>query len=171
MVDSRAQAKALVVQRKVHLAAGLIPVSAEERPALRYGPSYSMLQAQVIYLSGNPRPRTIDDLIGATIETPAGGIGESELSRLTQTADAIRWTMPRGSSVEQMLARANAGVIDYAIVPSYPRRGLLILRPNPPTRISFYPAGSLSLPRAKPTSRQAGPCSVERGRDISEATG
>jgi len=118
MVETRAQAQNLVRQRKVHLGAGLIAVRAHERPELRYGPSYSMIQAQVIYLSGNARPRNINDLVGATIETPAGGIGESELLRLAPTTGTVRWTTPADSSVERMLARVNAGVVDYAIVPS-----------------------------------------------------
>jgi peptidoglycan lytic transglycosylase F len=118
MVDNRAQAKAMVARRRVHLAAGLIPVTPDNAPRIRYGPSYSMLQGQVIYLSGNPRPRDTDDLIGATIETPAGGLGNAELSRLAPTHRDLHWTTPTETSIEQLLTRVNSGAIDYAIVPS-----------------------------------------------------
>ncbi|MDP6183648.1 MAG: transporter substrate-binding domain-containing protein, partial [Gammaproteobacteria bacterium] len=118
MVDTRQQAKMLVAKRKVHLAAGLIPVPAAADQRIRYGPSYSLVQAQVIYLSGKPRPLDTAALVGAKIETLAGGVGETELTRLARTAPDLRWTTRSASSTERLLARLNAGVIDYAVVPS-----------------------------------------------------
>jgi membrane-bound lytic murein transglycosylase F len=77
-----------------------------------------LVQAQVIYLSGKPRPLDTAALVGAKIETLAGGVGETELTRLARTAPDLRWTTRSASSTERLLARLNAGVIDYAVVPS-----------------------------------------------------
>ena len=118
MVETRAQAIDLVTKRKVHLAAGLLPVSGPKHPRLRFGPSYSMMQSQVIYLGGTPHPRNVDDLVGKTIEILGGGSGEIELKRLAQTHPDLRWQIPERRSSEQLLARVNTGEIDYAVVPS-----------------------------------------------------
>jgi len=118
MVATRAQAKSLVAEKKVHIAAGLIPVTTDSDPMIRYGPSYSMLQAQVIFDPSSPRPRDVNDLIGARIETIAGGLGEAELVRLAQTHRDLSWTAPPRVSSEQLLIRVSAGEIDYAVVPS-----------------------------------------------------
>jgi len=118
MVDTRVQAKALVVERKVHLAAGLIPISDTPNPNIRFGPSYSVLEAQLIYRSGTQRPRSVHDLVGAKVEALAGGLGDVELARLTLIHKDLAWKTPSEVSSEQLLARVNAGTIDYAVIPS-----------------------------------------------------
>ena len=118
MVDNRAQAKDLLIERKVHLAAGLIPVHDLKHPRLRFGPSYSMIQAQVIYVGGTRRPDTVEDLAGAKIETLAGDLGDTELTRLAKSHDNLGWRALDDVSTEQLLSRVNAGKINYAVVPS-----------------------------------------------------
>ncbi len=118
MVENRAQAKELLIKRKVHLAAGLIPVGELKHPRLRFGPSYSIIQAQVIYIGGTRRPRNINDLVGAKIETLAGGLGDIELTRLAKSDDKLSWRAIDTVSSEQLLARVNSGKINYAVIPS-----------------------------------------------------
>lgn len=118
MVENRSQAKDLLIKRMVHLAAGLIPVSEFKHPRLRFGPSYSMIQAQVIYVGGTRRPRKFGDLVGAKLETLAGGLGDIELARLAKTHENLSWRALDTVSTEQLLARVNTGKINYAIVPS-----------------------------------------------------
>lgn len=118
MVATRELAKTMVAERKVHLAAGLIPVTGDADPRIRYGPSYAMLRAQVIYLGENPSPDSVDDLIGANIETLAGGLGAAELARVAKSRTELKYSTPKGASSEQLLSRVNAGMIDYAVIPS-----------------------------------------------------
>lgn len=118
MVETRSQAEELVIEQKVHLAAGLLPVSAVKHPRFRFGPSYSIMQAQVIYVGGTRRPRSVEDLVDAKLATPAGSWGDIELARLAQTHPDLRWQAPDDASSETLLARVNTGVLDYAVVPS-----------------------------------------------------
>lgn len=117
-VDSRAEAIQLVAENKVHISAGLLPVSSDHDTRIRFGPSYTMLQSQVIYASGRKPPSTIEDLVNAKVETPAGGIGVRVLTSLANAHPGLRFRSPVHRSTEQLLARLNAGVIDYAVIPS-----------------------------------------------------
>ncbi len=117
-VASRALAIELVEDKKVHLAAGLLPVTANPATRIRYGPSYAMLQSQVIYRAGTARPQSVAELAGATIETVAGGGGPGELDRHARTLQALRFSAPVDMSSEQLLVRLDTGAIDFAVIPS-----------------------------------------------------
>ncbi len=118
LVASRALATKLVEDKKVHLAAGLLPVTANPATRTRFGPSYAMLQSQVIYRADGTRPESVADLAGATIETVAGGGGPAELARHARTLPDLRFSAPVDVSPEHLLARLDAGAIDFAVIPS-----------------------------------------------------
>lgn len=118
LVASRALAIKRVVEKKVHLAAGLLPVTAEPGTMIRFGPSYAMLHTQVIYRGGESRPESVADLAGTTVETVAGGGGPIELAKLARTEPALQFAAPDDSSSEHLLAKLDAGRIDYAVIPS-----------------------------------------------------
>jgi len=118
IVKNRLQAKDLLIKRKVHLAAGLIPVSASHHPRLRFGPSYSMIQAQVIYIRDSQRPSSVNDLIGVNLETLAGSQGDIELSRLVKANRSLRWQTSNAATADQLLERLDTREIDFAVVPS-----------------------------------------------------
>lgn len=118
LVPSRALAANLVAKKKVHLAAGLLPVSDALDTRVRFGPSYAMLQSRVIYRAGEPRPRGVSDLNGAVVETIAGGSGRIELDRLAASNPALNYATSPDMSSEKLLVRLNAGAIDYAVIPS-----------------------------------------------------
>ena len=140
-VDTRVQAKALVADRKVHLAAGLIPVSGNPHPNIRFGPSYSVLEAQLIYRGGTQHPRNVHDLIGTKVEALAGGIGDFELARLALKHKDLRWETSSAVSSEQLLSRVNAKTIDYAVIPSTDFMALRLKYPR--LEIGFTPFRSL----------------------------
>jgi membrane-bound lytic murein transglycosylase F len=116
LVETRAEATDLVARRKVHLAAGLVPVSDALDTNIRFGPSYAMLRSRVIFRAGTVRPHSVDDLIGQSIETAGGG--DVDLARFTATVPGLTFAAPAGASTEQVLARVDAGITDYAVVPS-----------------------------------------------------
>lgn len=118
LVASRALATQLVKEKKVHLAAGLLPVTTDPATGVRFGPSYAMLQSQVIYRADANRPQTVAELAGATIETIAGGSGPAELDRHARTLRDLRFYAPVDASSEHLLTRLEAGSIDFAVIPS-----------------------------------------------------
>lgn len=118
LVASRALATKLVAEKKVHLAAGLLPVTAEPATKIRFGPSYAMLQSQVIYGTGEARPESVADLAGVAIETVAGGGGIIELNKLARAMPTLQFVAPEDASSEHLLARLDDGSIDYAVIPS-----------------------------------------------------
>jgi len=114
-VNSRAEAIKLIRKRRVHLAAGLVPVNYSADPGIDFGPSYAMLQALVVYRAGRSAPDKLDDLRGTSIATPAGGVGALELNRLARVSDNLQFST-RGLSTDQILAAVNAGKTDFAVV-------------------------------------------------------
>lgn len=117
-VDTASEALNLIVNRDVHFAAGLIPVTTEHASGIRFGPSYAMLQAQVIYRSKSKRPRTPHDLVNTKISTAAGGLGDLVLSAVAESTEGLRWKAIRRTSSEQLLVELNIGNVDYAVIPS-----------------------------------------------------
>lgn len=118
LVASRALAMELVEEKTVHLAAGLLPVTTNPAGRIRFGPSYAMLQSQVIYRADATRPLAVAELVGATIETVAGGVGPDELRRHARTLRELQFDAPVAVSSEHLLARLEAGSIEFAVIPS-----------------------------------------------------
>lgn len=141
-VSSRALAMELVEDKKVHLAAGLLPVTADPATRVRFGPSYAMLQSQVIHRGDTAPPGSIAELVGRTIETVAGGSGLVELERHARILPDLRFAAPVDASSEQLLVRLEAGSIDAAVIPSL---DFAVLRSKFPTLAIAFDLGS---PRA-----------------------
>jgi len=118
LVASRALAMKLVEEKEVHLAAGLLPVTPNPATRIRFGPSYAMLRSQVIYRADAPRPQSVAELAGATIETVAGGVGPDELDRHARTLRGLQFDAPVAASSEHLLTRLEAGSIEFAVIPS-----------------------------------------------------
>lgn len=116
MVRTRAEAIELVEHNRVHLAAGLLPVSADVDTRIRFGPSYAMLQSLAIYDTNRQRPVTLKDLREQRVEALAEAVGAEKLAAIDDSA--LTYAAPPGLSAEQLLARLDAGKIDVAILPS-----------------------------------------------------
>jgi membrane-bound lytic murein transglycosylase F len=117
-VATRTQAVRLLTFRKVHLAAGLFPVLTPNDPGIQFGPSTSMLQAQLIYRSDEMRPREVADLINKKIETASGGGGAAALSKLAQTNVDLTWQVASRGFSDRLLSLVESHALDYAVVPS-----------------------------------------------------
>ena len=117
-VATASQALSLVANREAHFAAGLIPVTTDLTSGVRFGPSYAMLQAQVIYRSDFQHPRSPADLVNTKISTAAAGLGDLALADIANTTAGLHWEAAPATSSEQLLVRLNTGEIDYAVIPS-----------------------------------------------------
>ena len=117
-VESVTEALKLIERRKVHFAAGLIPVTTNLGVRTRFGPSYAMLQGQVIYRSESARPRDPTDLLDAKIATAAGGLGDLALLDINENTPQLQWQAIENVTSEKLLVQLSTGDIDYAVIPS-----------------------------------------------------
>ena len=108
----------LVHQKKVHLAAALLPIHGDHPHDLAFGPSYATMAQTVIYRRGNRRPRDIEDLRGKTIVAPTGRGARSILEQELPAEQNFYWTVRDDLSIEGLLGLVDRNFVDFAVVPA-----------------------------------------------------
>ncbi len=108
----------LVQQKKVHLAAALLPIHGDHAHDLAFGPSYATMLQTVIYRRGNSRPKAIEDLRGKTIAAPMGRGARSILEKELPAAQNFYWTIRDDLSIEGLLELVDRYQVDFAVVPA-----------------------------------------------------
>jgi membrane-bound lytic murein transglycosylase F len=105
----------------VHFAAPGLSVDDEYQAVIRFGPSYQMVETQIIQRRGRQRPRDLAELADLS-KTRIVGSGPEHLYRLARLAEkhpALRWQAYPGSFGRQLLARLAARELDYALVDAH----------------------------------------------------
>ena len=108
----------LVRQKKVHLAAALLPIHNSHPHDLAFGPSYATMAQTVIYRHGNGRPKGIDDLRGKTIAAPTGRGARAILEKVLPAEQNFYWTIRDDLSIESLLNLVDRNEVDFAVVPA-----------------------------------------------------
>src|SRR5690606_13443002 len=116
--DRVAQLAPKVGRREAHVAAASLSVTDDRREVVAFGPAYQSVEQQVVYRRGTLRPASIGDLVGGRIEVLAGSVQAALLSEALDEHPALIWREDPRATSEDLLRRVDAGVIDYAIVPS-----------------------------------------------------
>ncbi len=96
------------------LAAGLIYNQAR-LDQTRTGPTYALVEQQLVYRKGTPRPRTFSELKGKFIVT-AGSAHVSELKKWkAKSYPGLTWEETSQENTQQLLEQLSEGKIDYTI--------------------------------------------------------
>jgi membrane-bound lytic murein transglycosylase F len=132
-----------LLQGTTHVAAtGLAVDDAYTHEAIELGPAYQESYQQIIYRRGQRRPRSINDLTGASIAVIADSDYAASLKALEVSNPTLRWTEHDDATVEDLVRRVTEGEFDYTVVDS---NLFAILRQyHPEARAAF------SLSDAKP---------------------
>ena len=107
-----------LIRGDAHLAAAGLTITPGRETEIRFGPPYQEITQQVVYLSGQQRPRKVADLIGKQIEVVAGSSHEEELLRLSVKYPELKWTARADLEVGELLQRVQDGQIDCTIADS-----------------------------------------------------
>ncbi|MES9967301.1 MAG: transporter substrate-binding domain-containing protein, partial [Sedimenticola sp.] len=70
--DSFADILPMITRGEAHLAAAGLTMTPKRETMVRFSPSYQQITQQVIYRSGNKRPRKIMDTVSGTLEIITG---------------------------------------------------------------------------------------------------
>lgn len=124
-----------VAQRNVHLAAAGLTITDERKKWVRFGPSYQSITQQLIYRSGRPQPRSLDDLPGGTIEVVAGSSHAARLRELSRNLPSLVWKSDDQAGDSELLSRVWNKSIDYTIADS--NAFMLNQRFYPELRVAF----------------------------------
>ncbi|WP_210397594.1 membrane-bound lytic murein transglycosylase MltF [Motiliproteus sediminis] len=98
-----------------HLAAAGLTITPERQTRFEFGPSYMESKTQLIYRSGNKRPKGFDDLGEGRLEVMANSSHAELLATLTP--EGVDWHVADGDlEVLDLISRVDEGELDYTLV-------------------------------------------------------
>lgn len=153
VADQSARLVPDVARRGAHVAAGSMTAAGEGDGDVVFGPSYQRVRLQIVYRRGSRRPTAIEDLVGGSIEVPAGSAQAALLRESLPEHPRLLWREDPRASYEDLVRRVNEGLIDYTIVPS---NVLGLLRHSyPEARAAFGVGGERAIAWALPKGADA----------------
>ena len=135
----------------VDIAAAGLSITHERKARLRFAPAYHEVVEQIIYRSGTPRPKTINDLTTGILEVAKGTSHVNSLRRLKQTSfPELSWVTNDKQDTNKLIALVNDGLIDYTVADS--NQAMLIRRFYPKLHVAFEISEPRQLGWALPIS-------------------
>ena len=134
VVDDPAKIPERLRAGQAHLAAAALARHFDFPGGLAWGPAYHNTQHQLVYRSGLPKPRSLQD-IG---EQPVGVIEESVAEYILSVPAPLHVRLerlPPGTSTADLLEQVATGKLDYALVES--TRYTLARRHYPTVDVAF----------------------------------
>jgi membrane-bound lytic murein transglycosylase F len=113
VVDNLQLAMEAVLNGQAHFAAGVMRSSGTQ-PGLRFTQSYANIAQEIVYRSGNRRPRSLEDLDGKLFVAGNGGVAEL----VHRAAPGLALNQVPDSNTEALLFSIAQGEIDYAVADS-----------------------------------------------------
>ncbi|MCU7877541.1 MAG: membrane-bound lytic murein transglycosylase MltF [Candidatus Thiodiazotropha sp. (ex Lucinoma borealis)] len=107
-----------VIKGDAHLAAAGLTITPERESEIRFGPSYQEITQQVIYRSGESRPRKVENLVGKDLHILAGSSHEEELQRLKEEYPALGWKIHTDQESAELMQMVQDNEIDFTIADS-----------------------------------------------------
>lgn len=107
----------MVEQGDADIAAAGLTITPDRQKRVRFGPSYQTIMPQLIYHSGNRRPKNIDQLPGM-LEVIGGSSHEETLRVLQADHPQLRWTSNPSLDSADLLQMVWNQLIDYTVADS-----------------------------------------------------
>ena len=126
--------------RRGHIAAGtLLPTPSREK-RVRFGPAYQNISQQVMYRSGQRKPRDVKDLAGKRIGVLMESHHAERLAELRNSIPGLAWQEFDDDNPDELFRRLSDGSLDYIVADS---NWFSLSR-------YFYPDVELAFPLGKP---------------------
>ena len=116
-VDSPEAAEKALSARRAHLAAALLPKHFDLPGGLVWGPPYRSAQYQLVWRTGEPRPRSLADLAGKRVGVIGDSFADQLLSSPQKPATPVE-RLPSDATTEELLASLTEGRLDAALIDS-----------------------------------------------------
>ena len=104
----------LVERGEAHIAAAGLTVTEARKRRVRFGSAYQTITPQLVYRSGNPRPRSLEDLSGV-LEVLAGSSHEERLRELRSEHPQLTWRSNENLESAELLHLVWEQLIDYTV--------------------------------------------------------
>lgn len=116
VAESPGEVLDLVRSGRAHLGAGINITPSSERVA-RFTPPLRSTALQLVYRSGQPKPRSLQELDG-TLSIPTDSPAAATLRELTRANPKLVWQETDDYGAEELLFRVANGDAEYTIAPS-----------------------------------------------------
>jgi membrane-bound lytic murein transglycosylase F len=117
-VQSVSEVLPYMLTGNAHLAAAGLSITPSRRDFVNFGHPYELVDMHLIYKLGTGKPRSVDDVIGRTIEVVAGTSHVDMLASLQQAYPDLAWVENADVEVADLLEKVAAGEIDFTIADS-----------------------------------------------------
>lgn len=116
VAESPGEVLALVLSGRAHLGAGIGITPGNERQ-VRFTAPLRSTALQLVYRSGRPKPKTLDELTGPLV-IPTDSTAAQALRELTRAHATLVWQETEDYGAEELLFRVANGQAEYTIAPS-----------------------------------------------------
>ncbi len=140
------------------LAGAGLTVTENRQQYLRFSEPYSFVRQTLVYRLAQPRPKTIEDVIGGRFLVVANSSHEEHLRKLQPKYPQLQWQALRDTEMLQLMQMVHEGKADYALIDStaytidrslYPNaRAAFDLTDDEPVAWAFPGHGDASLIKA-----------------------
>lgn len=116
--DSFNEILPMIAVGKADLAAAALTVTPRRERWVRFTPPYQTITEQVVYRTGRPRPRDVQDLIGGRLMVVAGSVYVDQLKALQRKYPKLRWEATSDFGSDDLLSMVSDQEIDYTVADS-----------------------------------------------------
>ena len=140
-----------ISEGKADIAAAGLTITPQRKKSMRFAPPYQSITEQVVYRSGNKKPKKISDIQNGILEIVKGSSYIDSLKKLQLKNPSLSWNVNSQLNTDGLLYLVNEGLIDYTIADSH--QVTTIRRFYPKLNIAFDITSPRQLAWAFPLSK------------------
>lgn len=118
IVDSVTEIPPRLLSGKAHMAAAGLSITESRLEFLNFGHPYQMVDMHLIYKLGSGKPKSIEDILGGSVEVLAGTSHVDMLESLHDVYPDLAWTENADIDAAGLLMKVAEAEIDYTIADS-----------------------------------------------------
>ncbi len=117
-VQSVSEVLPQLIEGKAHMAAAGLSTTPSRREYVNFGHPYDTVDMHLVYKLGTGKPRSLDEVLGRSIEVVAGTSHVDMLASLQELYPELAWTENADVEVATLLAKVAAAEVDFTVADS-----------------------------------------------------
>jgi membrane-bound lytic murein transglycosylase F len=117
-VDNVSEILPHVISGRSHMAAAGLSITRSRREYLNFGHPYDTVDMHLIYKLGTGKPRSIEQVIGRSIEIVAGSSHSDMLASLSKIYPDLEWSENADVEVADLMEKVALGELDFTVADS-----------------------------------------------------
>jgi len=117
-VDSVSEITPHLASGRAHMAAAGLSMTDSRREFLDFGHPYNTVDMHLIYKLGTGKPRSVDEIVGRSIEVVAGSSHSDMMRSLSMQYPQLTWSENADDEVADLLKKVALGEVDFTIADS-----------------------------------------------------